>query len=62
MRSKFFHFERRPGNKRSLLEFLSENDAVQFDAQQCEPDKTNMNSNWISSLVWKGKKPKGNVY
>ena len=59
MRSKYYHFEKRPGNKHSLTEFLSENDPVQFDAQQCEPGPTNKNSSWFSTIVWKGKKPKG---
>lgn len=59
MRSKFYNFGSRPPGKRSLREFLSENDPLQFDAEMCEPNKENFNCNWFATLVWKGKKPMG---
>ena len=59
MRSKFFMFGKRLTGKRSLQEFLSENDPLQFDAEMCEPSDENYCCNWFASLVWKGKKPIG---
>ena len=57
IRSKFYHFEKRPSNKHSLSEFLSESDPVQFDAEPCEATEENKMCQWLASLVWKGKKP-----
>ncbi|XP_066956656.1 uncharacterized protein [Macrobrachium rosenbergii] len=57
MRSKYYHFGKRPAGKHSLKEFLSENDPLQFDAEQCEPNEDNFKCNWFACLVWKGKKP-----
>lgn len=57
MRSKFFLFGRRLAGKRSLQEYLSENDPLQFDAEMCEPSDENYNCCWFATLVWKGKKP-----
>ncbi|XP_068215463.1 uncharacterized protein [Palaemon carinicauda] len=57
MRSKFYYFGKRPAGKHSLREFLSENDPLQFDAEQCEPNEDNFKCNWFACLVWKGKKP-----
>ncbi|KAG0716946.1 hypothetical protein GWK47_008459 [Chionoecetes opilio] len=59
MRSKFFLFGKRLTGKRSLQEFLSENDPLQFDAEMCEPSDENYNCCWFATLVWKGKKPVG---
>ncbi|XP_045114340.1 uncharacterized protein LOC123506363 isoform X1 [Portunus trituberculatus] len=59
MRSKFFLFGKRLTGKRSLQEFLSENDPLQFDAEMCEPSDENYNCNWFATLVWKGKRPIG---
>ncbi|XP_045597121.1 uncharacterized protein [Procambarus clarkii] len=57
LRSKFYHFGKRPASKRSLKEFLSENDPLQFDAEMCEANEENFNCTWFASVVWKGKKP-----
>lgn len=59
MRSKFFLFGKRLTGKRSLQEFLTENDPLQFDAEMCEPSDENYNCRWFATLVWKGKKPIG---
>lgn len=60
MRSKFYHFGKRPAGKHfTLKDFLSENDPLQFDAEQCDPSEDNYNCTWFASLVWKGKKPQG---
>lgn len=57
LRSKLYLFGKRPASKRSLKEFLSENDPLQFDAEMCEPNSDNYSCNWFATLVWKGKKP-----
>ncbi|XP_042240250.1 uncharacterized protein LOC121878228 isoform X2 [Homarus americanus] len=57
LRSKFYLFGKRPANKRSLKEFLSESDPLQFDAEMCEPNSDNYNCTWFATVVWKGKKP-----
>ncbi|KAK4306055.1 hypothetical protein Pmani_022098 [Petrolisthes manimaculis] len=57
MRSKVFLFGKRP--KRSLREFLSENNPLQFDAEMCSPTSENYHCNWFATVVWKGKKPLG---
>ncbi|XP_053650516.1 uncharacterized protein [Cherax quadricarinatus] len=57
MRSKFYLFGKRPAGKRSLKEFLSENDPLQFDAEMCEANDDNFNCTWFATIVWKGKKP-----
>lgn len=59
MRSKFYLFGKRPNNKHSLRTMLSENDPLQFDAEQCEPSEENLKCNWFATIVWKGKKPTG---
>ncbi|KAB7505217.1 hypothetical protein Anas_10658, partial [Armadillidium nasatum] len=61
LRSKFYNFGKRPGNKHTLSEFLSENDPVQFDAEMCEATLENKMCHWLASLVWKGRKPVGST-
>lgn len=57
LRSKYYHFGSKISNKASLLEVLTEDDMVQFDASRCSPTAENKNCTWMARAVWKGKKP-----
>ncbi|XP_047480687.1 uncharacterized protein LOC125033330 [Penaeus chinensis] len=57
VRSRFYYFGKRMSNKKNLRDFLSENDPLQFDAEQCEPSEDNYYCTWFATQVWKGKRP-----
>jgi len=57
LRSRFYIYGKRLPKKKSLHDFISEDDGVQFEAEKCEPKEENHYCSYFATLVWRGSKP-----